>query len=281
MKPTVRVPLAIELLTATAAGAAAQVQETIVGPTSTGGAYALAPRGGNVAYAGKKDGRFVVTLNGVEGPAFDELYLTNLGSFFFPERAGVWPAKPGGMAGGGDVPVIASADGAHFAYAGRQGADYVVILDGKEIARGPKEKLARGGGPLSISPLGKHVYWAESEFTNGRTIVRRVIDGKPGPWCQPDGPTWTPVFSADESRVACYLGSLVDTGKPQLTVDGKDAGYVGGNFAFTADGSALLATGLMSSSGSVLEDGKPVATGIQVSKLVTGPTGRRWAAIVR
>lgn len=256
-----------------------QVEEIVVGPTNSGGAFVLAPRGARVAYAGRKDGKLVVSVNGVDGPAFDELYLTHQGSFHVPERAGVWPGTLGGNLGG-DVPVTFSVDGEHYAYAGRQGAESVILHDGKEIARAPQEILKRGGG-LTISPRGKHVYWAESQLVTGRSIFRRVVDGKPGPWAQPEGTMFAPVFSPDESRVAYFVGRTVDTDKPVLMVDGKDAGYAGGDPKFTADGAKLLTTAYGPGGGSVLVDGKPAVTGIQVTKVVVAPAGSSWAAIVR
>ena len=54
--------------------AAAQVEEFVVGPADAGGIYTLSPHGGHVAYAGMKGTKVFVSVDGVEGPVFDELF---------------------------------------------------------------------------------------------------------------------------------------------------------------------------------------------------------------
>ncbi len=258
---------------AVAFAAAPKVEETVIGPTNAGGLYTLAPSGGHVAYLGKKGQRFFISADGVEGPLLDEVIKAAGGAAFFPEKAGVWPGTLGGLEGH-DAPVLYSLDGTHYAYAGRQDADYVVIYDGKEIGRGPWELTGRRG--LTMSPGGKHVYWTESKMEQGRTIVRTVMNGKPGPWTFG---TVAVVFSADDSRYACLIPQTRDTGKPVLIVDDKDAGYVGQSPVFTADGKLLLTISHDGGTTAVLANGKPVYKSPSIDKIFVAPSGSRWAAI--
>ncbi len=60
--------------------------------------------------------RQVLVHDGVDGPRFDQ--VLNLSS----------------QAGGGKV--AWSDDGAHYAYHGKLGQEYVIVVDGKEVSRG-------------------------------------------------------------------------------------------------------------------------------------------------
>ena len=259
----------------------AKVEEQVVGPTNAGGTYVVAPSGAHVAYVGMKGTRLAVTADGAEGPVFDELYAPYGQSYYCPQQAGVWNATQGGLQGG-DPPVIFSVDGAHYAYAGRQGQEYVVIYDGKEIARGPRKALALNYGPLTISPKGRYVYWDEIKTEGGRGSWRLMMNGKAGPWSGHQ--TMTPVFSPDESRYAYNFGKVENYQQQMLIVDGKDAGYIGFQPVFTADNKLLLTispSSATSSKPALLVNGKPVITGIGVGKIIPGPVGSHYAAIVR
>jgi hypothetical protein len=261
--------------------AAPKVEETIIGPTNAGGAYTVSSTGAHVAFAGMKGQRFYVNVDGVDGPAFDELMKAGGSGFVLPAKAGVWRATQGGMQGG-DAPVIFTADGKHHAYVARQGDEYVVIHDGKEVGRGPRKSLVTSLGPagmLTITPAGKHVFWGEQEFVQkeGRTYTRLVISGQRGPLTQ-GMIAAAPVFSADESHSAYQIAQSADTGKEMLIVDGKNAGYLGQQPVFTADGSSLLCLSHEQGKPGVLANGKLTYAG-NVNKIVVAPIGRRWAAI--
>ncbi len=136
------------------AEASPQVEETILGPVNVGGIFTLAPAGGHAAYMGQRGDKFFMIVDGVEGPEFDEVVKAAGGGAFFPAKAGVWPGTLGGIEGH-DAPVLFSRDGQHHAYFGRQGNEYAIIYDGKEIARGPWDLLGRRG--LTMSPGGRYV----------------------------------------------------------------------------------------------------------------------------
>ncbi|MBL9199167.1 MAG: hypothetical protein JNL39_01620, partial [Opitutaceae bacterium] len=126
-----------------AALAQPKVEELVVGPGNEGGSYIIAPKGVRVAHIAAKGTRIAVVVDGVEGPVVDELING------FPMQVPTPNAAPGvykskhtwktapGMAGQGSA-VLFSIDGKHYAYMARQGSDYVVIHDNKEIGRGPR-----------------------------------------------------------------------------------------------------------------------------------------------
>lgn len=259
--------------------AAAQVEEFVVGPANAGGSYSLSASGGRVAYVGMKGTKPFVSVDGVESPAFDEIFGPTGQSFYHPPKASVLAPTSGGQNSGSMLPVIFSADGAHYAFVARLGNDYVVIHDGKEIARGPRELLVGlAGNALTFSPGGRHVYWNEAKTENGRSFSRLLMSGKPGPWS--GNSIMKPVFSADEARYAYNAAQLENYHEQMLVVDGKTAGYDGRDPQFTADGKALLSVRYLPTV-AVLLDGKPVVNGLNVDKLITAPAGRRWGAIVR
>jgi hypothetical protein len=181
------------------------------------------------------------------------------------------------MAPGGPTQVIFSDDGLHYAYLARQGNDYVVIHDGKEIGRGARSALAETYNSIAISPGGKFVYWAEMQMQGGRGNWRMLVNGKAGPWCGHQDINL--VFSPDESRYAYTAGTVEDYKKLFLYVDGKVAGYVGHKPVFTADSKALIT---IAPNNSVLVDGKPGSySGISLEKIVPAPAGNRFAVIMR
>jgi len=102
---------------APARAAAPKVEQTILGPINAGGVLVVGANA-HVACVGRKEGRLAVTVDGVAGPEFDELYTSTGNSFFFPPQAAAWTTTQGGN-DGGMAPVFFSQDGEHQAYAGR------------------------------------------------------------------------------------------------------------------------------------------------------------------
>lgn len=253
-----------------------KIEETVIGPASAGGVYVVSSHRARVAYAGAKGTKIFVNVDGHEGPVFDELFNVMGGSYFNPQQVSIVP-MPRKEQPSTVIPVIFSENGEHYAYIGRQGNEYVVIHDGKEIYRAPRSQLALNYGNFSLSPGGTHVHWGEIQGQNsGRASWRLVVDGKPGPWCGHHN--WAPVFSADDKRFAYLAVSLEDRNKSQLIVDGRAASYTGGSPMFTADGKLLLTM----AGDKLLVDGKPFnVTGISIEKVVPAPVGSRFAVIVR
>ena len=228
-----------------------KVEEQVVGPMNSVG-FVVSPHGVHLASSTMQGSRYVMVVDGVEGPKFDE------------------PPKP---------PVFSS-DGKHFAYFGHQGGEYVVILDGKEIARGPGTPI----GTLSFTPTGKHFFYVEGNDKTGEK--RFMMDGKAGP------PTLqnlgAPVFSNDESR---YAYALKKSGKPEtniMVVDGKEVPYVGDHLSFSGDGKSIISMLQTIVKTSLQIDGKPLPglpsttpMGTTIQRHVVSPVGVRVATIVQ
>ncbi|MGH7957878.1 MAG: hypothetical protein ACREH8_12855 [Opitutaceae bacterium] len=256
-----------------------KVEELVVGPATEGGSYFLSNKSVRVAHVAAKGTRIAVVVDGVEGPVVDELIGGGPFAGFAPNKAPsvyrtnhTWK----GIAGTPSA-VLFSEDGKHDAYMARQGNEYVVIHDGKEIGRGPRLSLGLNQNPISMSPLGKFVTWGDMKTEGGRGSWRLFVNGKVGPVAgHQDFPI---VYSPDESRYAYNAATVEDYRKTVLVVDGKVASYSGYNPQFTAD-SKLLIT--QAPGNTVLVDGKPLgATGIQLEKVTVGRVGSRYAVIIR
>jgi len=264
--------------------AAPTVEETIVGPAGAGGVYVLSPAGARIAYAGLKGTRLVVTVDGVEGPVFDELYTAQGQSFVAQPNVLVARSTSGGMGADPLAPVLFSPDGAHYAYVGRQGNECVVIHDGKEVARVPRERMSLNYGTLTLSPDGGAVYFMEMDRpASGNAKWRLNVGGKPGPWSS-NNHGMNIMFNADGSRHAYNAAGDADTRTQVLVVDGKVASYAGTNPVFTADGKSLLTVSTATAANpkpAVLVNGKPAFTALSVDKIIPAPVGGRWGAIAR
>lgn len=278
--------LAVALLAALPEAAAATplVEEIVVGPADAGGVYVLSPEGGRIAYGGMKGTRLYVSVDGTEGPLFDQLYTAHGRDFVAQPNVLVARSTPGGFNADPMAPVIFSPDGAHYAYVGRQGSEYVVIHDGREIARGPRERLALSHGALTLSPKGRVAYFMEMDKPAvGNAKWRLVMNGKPGPLSSNHHGV-NPVFNADESRHAYTAASEADTQSSVLVIDGKVAPYAALNPVFTADGKSLLSISTATAGSpkqTVLIDGKSAFAALSVDRIVVPAAGRHWGAIAR
>lgn len=256
-----------------------KMEELVVGPATEGGSYLLSPKGVRVAHIAAKGTRLAVVVDGVEGPVIDELIGGSPIATYSPNKApSVYKAQHTykGLAGTPSS-VLFSTDGRHYAYMARQGNEYIVIHDGKEIGRGPRLSLGLNQNPISMSPLGKFVTWGDMKTEGGRGSWRFFVNGKVGPVAgHQDFPI---VYSPDESRYAYNAATVEDYKKSVLVVDGKVASYSGYSPQFTADSKVLLT---QAPGNVLLVDGKPFgATGIQLEKITPAPVGNRFAVIIR
>ena len=249
---------------------AAHVDEQVVFAGEAGSSFAISPRGQHVAGRTLKGSRTVMVYDGVAGPPFDEI-----------------PGVPGEANMGGAF----SDDGNHHAYVGRQGTQWVVMEDGKEVGRGTPFFQGSGNQTMAwvgFTPGGKHLYYIISDGDHRK--FQMYFDGKPDPVIQDP---MQPVFSPDGEHYAYVFQVNKETGfpKPALMVDGKRATYAGGDPKFTADGLHLYTTaGIPNTSGiDVLLDGKPImrvggvvlhmapaGSGMLASVLSVTPAGRLW-----
>lgn len=264
-------------LVASARAAEPKVEETVVGPVGVGGLYVVSQNDARVAYVGAKGTRTVVSVDGVEGPVLDELFNGSAANISGAGPVLVHTANPGGKFNGTPSAVIFSETGSSYAYVGRQGNEYVVIHNGKEIGRGSRNDLSMQHSPLGLSPKGNFAFWGEMKTEGGRGQYRLIVNGKAEPWAGHQD--LKPVFSPDDKRYAYTAGSVADYQKQMLIVDGKVANYVGHTPQWTADSKILLT---IAPGNVVLVDGKPGAyTGIQLEKIVPSTVGSRFAVIMR
>lgn len=266
------------LLGASVAHGQAKVEELVVGPANAGGIYVTSPRGGHIAFAGTKGIKAYVSVDGVDGPLVDELFTPTGQSFYNPAQMGVHAWLSGGGNTSSVMPVILSEDGEHYAYAARIGNEYIVIHDGKEIARGPRTALSLNYGALTLSPTGRHVFWDEMKMENSNGSWRLMMSGKPGPWSGHQ--TMTPSFSGDDVRFAYNAGKIGNYQDQILVIDGKEAGYAGLKPMFTADGKSVITMRAIPNV-AVFVDGKPAIEGLSIDKIIVAPAGKNWGAIVR
>ena len=132
----------------------------------------FSPEGSRVACRAKKSGKWLVLVNGQEGPLYDEIRFEH--------------------------PVF-SPDGKRLAYAARNGKEWFMVVDGQE---GPPYDEIGYDMPV-FSPDGKHVaYGALKRLGSSDWAGVVVIDGQEGP--EYHFFDLTPVFSADSRHLMYY-----------------------------------------------------------------------------
>ena len=272
-----------------------KVEEEEVGPVGQDVKYTVSPHGVHLASVARKGSRMVVIVDDAPGPKFDEI-VTPTAAFIDPrplmeaQRAATLAgrAPPDASA----QPVTFSRDGKRFAYVGRSGQEWVLVVDGKESLRlpvagmvGAVSGIAGSAGNTDLrlefaGEDGKHLFFAKSAY-NGYELW---VDGQkmPGTYASGGGGTEgtvDPLITRDGTRFA-YVAQI-DRDKRTVIVDGTDAGYLADNLAFTADGKHLL--GLVRQGGIVglAVDGKVKIKTDGISQLVMAPVGNGFAAVLR
>jgi hypothetical protein len=243
-------------------------EEKVVGPPwEQGTVYTLSPKGLHLATVGAKGSRFVVTVDGVEGPKFEEI-LKTAARFNYPLDD---DGKLLGLGVTEATHVAFSPDGNRFAYTARQGQEMILICDGKEILRAPFSKVV--ALPVSVvhfSPDSKHLIFV-TPTADGPQTSRLMIDGKPA------GPPFSGVpyvFYSDDGAHWGLSGNAADPNNPRLlVVDGNSTGYTGESPRFTPDGKHLLCTNFEAGKGLLLKDGKPLATAFRIESYTVASTG--------
>lgn len=222
--------------------------------------YSISPKGQHLAAVVLRGSRQVMVHDGVDGPRFDEILVV-----------------PGISGAGGKV--VWSEDGSRYAYFGRVGQEYVVLVDGKEAARGPwsVDLASQGLSPvyqLGFAPGDKHWYLVVHTKTSGRDNYQLVIDGKPGPMTQGDIPiAWSP-DGAHHAYVATIFPISAPRQSQLLIVDGKPAPYQAGEPQFTADGLHLFTKRMVAGGATeILADGAPFIRTAGDVRLHIAPSG--------
>lgn len=251
------------LVTAQATGGA-KVEQQVLLTGGRGVAFAISPKGQHLAAAVLRGSRTVVVYDGVDGPRLDEILPTSEGQN-----------------------VVFSTDGSHYGYVGRQGDEYVVMVDGKELARGGPWMVPglpfRTMDAFDFAPEGKH-FWYRTHSTMPRAgqVWQLHVDAQP-----PEPPATNsdlfPVFTPDGEHHAEFMNVVPPSGPASqvLFVDGKPAPYRGGAPQWTTDGLHLFTSVQVPRLNAIdlLLDGRPFLRAANV-QLQMAPVGSAVAAVV-
>jgi len=273
----IAVPLLACIARASLAAPTIKEQE-VAPPWKPGTVLTLSQRGMHVASTHAKDnGKWVVQIDGVESPEYDEV----LKAVPYTETV---------FADNGDVlsytvahlgPVAFSPDGKRHAYAERTGEDVVVIVDGREAFRAKQSPSAPPVQMLQFTPDGNHVYFfrASGDTT---TSVMLMMDGKPA---SPALDAIRPLmFSADGAHWVLSAGAAKQPATNVVVVDGKTADYNCESARISRDGRHIAcftrASTLPAGHGrGVLVDGKLTVSGTQMDLLKFSPSGDVFATV--
>jgi hypothetical protein len=242
-------------LTAGATLADVAVDKQPLGPEGDSLGWALSPVGSHAAVLAQKGSKEEVLLDGVAGPKIEGLIGDTAGGV---DRAG--------------IPVIFSKDGVHSAYMAKEGSEFAVFVDGKEISRGPLGPSAQSVLPLTFSRDGQHVFWGQ--FTSDGYHV--VADGQPGPAMQ--GPSEL-IISPDGTHYA-YIGNVHNGEKSWTVIDGHQVPYIGEGLQFTGRNALISTMGLQNATG-LLINGKPEIKAMRISPMWISPDGAQIAMIIQ
>src|SRR5205823_7193896 len=208
----------------------AKIEEQEVAPMGATIKYAVSPHALHVAAATLKGSRAQVLMDRVPGPALDELLWIN-GRKFEPVQQMAGNRISDEMMNVNDAPVVFSEDGKRFAYVGRQGNQFVLMVDGKEAARGvdiPKHHWTDQGAvdSLSFIPGSNHFRYIltipKPKELEGRAESYRgtqlVVEGDKNPPLE--NLHGLPIcFSGDGQHYAYFFPP--EGGSDELVVDGK------------------------------------------------------------
>lgn len=235
----------------------AKVQETLIG--ALGGLMYMSADGEHVGMAAPKGSRQVVLIDGVEGPVFDEIPSMLLAA---------------------QAPIQFSPTGGHYAYVGRRGGDFIVVIDGKEAGTLFTSQTQRS---VSYSSNQGWKFWFNSD---GSSLAYAGIAPAGGGFVMVVDGVKSPVYRAIDFRQTVMNGKrfvYVAQTPDQLwhaVVDGKPGpGYVGITFlSVTPDGAHYAYVGSKSGTGgstaAAVIDGVEGPTYYGVSDLEQAPDGR-------
>jgi len=243
----------------------AEVSEEVLGAERRWIAGRMSPSGVHMAVLLAKGSRFVVAVDGVEGPRIDQLFdLGGDGSFAGgPEQAQTMVNA---------LPVVFSDDGAHHAYFAKVGGDRLLVVDGKEVARAPIGPNT-GWMRLAYSAGGKLLHYIERDSAQG---YRAVINNQPGPWSRE---IMDIVTSHDGAHYA-YNGYQRDAAGTKWTVvDGRQVKYIGRNLRFTGTGAIIS---IIDGQGvqAIIANGKPVVQAAGVEPTWVSPYSAMVVSVV-
>ncbi|MBL9199168.1 MAG: hypothetical protein JNL39_01625 [Opitutaceae bacterium] len=211
--------------------AQAKVESVVVSPqgaTIVNPSFTVASKTGlHVLLTAPKGSRQVYLHDGVEGPRFD--------------RAG--NAK------------VISADGKRHAYTAQVGAEEILVLDGKEIARTTPQHGGTAFPALGFSPSGKRFWYVSPAEAGG--VHKLIVDGVASD--PTNGITQHPIFSPDESRYVAMFSKHEERRGSLLMVDGKNVGFAGEKPQFSPDGKNVVTIGHAPDTDVLLINGRPAS----------------------
>lgn len=194
------IALSAIVVTANVCVAAAEVKEQLLSPAGQGVTFFASPAPADIATIGPSGSRVAVYRNGEPGPKFDEIINTG--------------ATPEGGAG---MQLVFSPDGKRLAYAGRTRGEYVLMVDGEEVARGPYDGRQNTILGLGFSADSQHYFYRALEADEaGKQVGKFVMDGTASPDVHP---SMQIVVSPLGGGYVMFARSL-DTGEQMFFRDG-------------------------------------------------------------
>jgi len=253
--------------------AQANIKEEVMVPKAAGVGCRVGPNGLHIACVAPKGSHSVIYFDGVEQPRFDALLLPT-GSAYIMGPPNMTYSINDNYGG----PVVFSPDGTHWAYAARQGDNYIIIKDGQQIDSAPYNPSVFGSGGLMFSPAGNRLYYIICDNTPNNTHLRFMIDGKAEPWSK--GLT-TILFSPDGAHYT-YTGVADDNTTQWSVIDGKQIHYLGDKVQFT-DTDHLLSVYYDNDSHTslLIADGKAVMKANSIPQVWISPKGTLTLAMVQ
>ena len=290
-KPSATLSGTVSPASASSSSSPMTIAQKIVGPILSGNdtigngisPYSVSPHGSHFASVHMQGSRYVVTVDGKDGPRVSAVIpiFNSLQSDRATAEA-----------------VAMSNDGKHYAYVARVRGKIVVFEDGRKILQFSQQGAIQMNYYLVFSPLGgAHLFFAATKYNTEDEEL--WVDGKPAPlYISHIGEYGSPfnvMFSADGQHYL-YVGTPGNrSSKRVLIMDGKQVSYSVEGIdqspavapRFTADGRYVLCVtnGYVGKTnrkhvGKVLLDGKPVVTAEFIDSLVTAPMGSRFATVV-
>ena len=247
------------MVCAPAWGEGPEIEEELLSPLGQGFTYVPSPAPVDLVTVGPAGSRMAVYRNGQPGPKFDEILTT----------------QPTGEGGGG-IAVVFSADGSRYAYVGRKGGEFKLIVDGEEAASGKYD-----GGNSQIIGVG---------FTPDNTLFYRLRqETAPGsaPWRFVMGEQSSPevdqvqVMLSPVGHGYILFGMLRETRQPVFIRDGQIGETTATNFVYRHDGKLFTLRIDPGTSDAILElEGDEVFRGdFMVQEILPAPAGETWALI--
>jgi len=177
------------------------VAEQLLSPMGQGITYTPSPAPADLATIGPSGSRVAVYRNGEPGPKFDD--IINTGAT---------------QEGGAGLQLVFSPDGKRLAYAGRTRGEYVVIVDGEEVARGPYDGRQNSIIGLGFTSDSQHYFYRAIETDEqGQQAGKFIMDGVASP---PVHPSMQIVISPVGSGYAMFARQL-GSGEQVFIRDGK------------------------------------------------------------